>query len=143
MVTIYFYLLTLVVFSSRVTRLSCTTSFMPHYPIICPVSCGLPRMPSSVLDGTAPSFARHHSETTCSSRVTPIVSACSFKEDNFTFDTLGQEFASCVTFIQFALICSFLTTYPRHSLLAHISFPSNLLSRNQYFLMYNMSFTLL
>ena len=100
-----------------------------------PVSCVLPRMCSS--------FARHHSETTCPSRVTPIVSACSFKEDNFTFDTLGQEFASCVKFIQFALICSFLTTYPRHSLLAHISFPSNLLSRNQYFLMYNMYFTLL
>ena len=41
------------------------------------------------------------------------------KESQFSFDHLGNEFVSCLKFIQYALVCPFLhRTYPQHSLVA-------------------------
>ena len=131
---LYFTLLyfTLVgVFSSDVSRSSCTTSFTPCCSIFSQSYVFFQGCPCRLLDvidvlhpgAPSSSFPRHHSENACLYYITLIVSACMSKESHFSFYNLGKEFASSLKFIQHALVCPFLRpTYPQQpSVAPHFS----------------------
>ena len=121
---LYFTLVGVV--SSDVSRSSCTTSFPPCCSIFSQSYVFFQGCPCPLLDaiyvlhpGAPPSsFPRHHSEKASLYKIT-LFPACMSKESHFSFDNLGQKFASSLKFIQYAIVCPFLRpTYPQHSSVA-------------------------
>ena len=106
--------------SSDVSRSSCTTSFTPCHPIFCwpLLLCFLPSMPvflylvkctlETCILGRRFFFPRHHSENAVLTRLHLLfLHACPNKKGNeshFSINILGKEFASCLKFIQYALL---------------------------------------
>ena len=124
---LFYFILIVGVVSSDVSRSSCTTSFMPGCPIICH---SFPTMPLSVswcYPGVSPSSApRQNSENACLSKSTHYLLFLYMHVQRMPFffpDNLGKEFASCLKFTQYAIVCPFLhqTYKPLSSVAPHFS----------------------
>ena len=104
-----FYLLSRHAVLSSVTLTFSFKDVLVHF-LINVISVRHPGAPPS-------SFPRHHSVNACINKITPIVSACMSKESHLSFDKLGNEFASCLKFIQYMLMFAFFSIQLIHSIL--------------------------